>query len=109
MTRGYEPSDLPPRGAAAAVGALFGLLLIAGLSVALVLRFISHGEPPPPHTIVAKPPLPQLEVTPEANRLRLETAAKARLRGSGDSPSIGQAMQQVADSGWRGGTPGEAK
>jgi hypothetical protein len=109
MSRGYEPSDLPPRGAAAAIGGLFALLIIAGLAAALVLRFIAHREPPAPHTVFAKPPPPRLEVTPEADRLRLESAAKARLRGGADGPSIEQAMQQVARAGWRDDAAGEAQ
>ena len=109
MSRGYEPSDLPARGAAAAIGGLFALLIIAGLAAALLLRFIAHGEPPPPHTDFAKPPPPRLEVTPEADRLRLERTARARLRGSADHPSIEQAMQEVARAGWRDGAAGEAQ
>jgi hypothetical protein len=99
----YEPSDLPARGAAAAVAGLFALLLLAGVTVWIVLHFISAGEPPPEQTVVTNPPPPRLEVTPRIDRLRIEDTAEARLRADATHLSIEQAMRDIARAGWRDG------
>ena len=103
--RSYEPSDIPPRGAALSIAGLLAALLLVLVIVAMLLGWIASGRPPRAPATMAQPPPPRLEVEPLQDRNRIETAARARLRGGPDRPSIEQAMRQVAASGWRDRAP----
>ena len=99
--RGYERQDVPAKGVAFALAGLFGLLLVAGVLVALMLGWIAAGRPASPARVVMQPPPPRLQVDAPAERHRIEAAARARLTGDADHPSIEQAMASVAREGWR--------
>ncbi|MBV8775651.1 MAG: hypothetical protein JO258_00495 [Alphaproteobacteria bacterium] len=101
--KGYEPRDIPPKGAAMALGGVLLSLLAVGAIVAGLLGWI--GSHYPARMPVAPGPVrsPQLQVAPD--RTAIETAAKARLKGDAAHPSIEEAMRQVATEGWHDRAP----
>ena len=98
--KGYEQRDIPPKGASLALGGVLLSLLIVGAIVAGLLAWIGSHYPPPAPIAPGPAPSPQLQVTPLPDRARIEAAAKARLKGDAEHPSIDEAMRQVAAAGW---------
>lgn len=98
--RNYEPRDIPAKGAALTIAGFLTFLLVAGGFVALVLAWASGGRGSPLPTSAANPPPPRLQVDALTDRKRIETAAKARLKGDANHPSIEEAMRIVAAQGW---------
>jgi len=97
----HEHSDMPPSGAALALAGLFASLAVILLLVGAMLSWMAPPRAPSPPARAAEPPPPRLEVSPRADRARLEGAARARLRGDARHPSIQQAMRAVAAAGWQ--------
>ena len=97
----HEHSDMPASGAALALAGLFASLALILLLVGAMLSWMAPARAPSPPARTAEPPPPRLEVSPRADRARLEAAARARLRGDARHPSIEQAMRAVAAAGWQ--------
>jgi len=101
----YEISDLPPKGAASAlVGVLGGWLLIA-LIVTGILAWLGSERPYRAPAAPTAVPAPRLQVAALPERIAIENAAKARLKGDAGRPSIDEAMRLVAAAGWQDQSP----
>ncbi len=97
---GYERRDIPAAGAALALAGILAGLVLVGLIVAAVLGWIGSSEPPSAPLALPTPPSPRLQVKPQSERLRIEAAGRARLKGDARHPSIEQAMRLIAAEGW---------
>jgi hypothetical protein len=110
--RGHEPSDAPPRGVAiAAAGLIIGILLSLALVGGLFSLFVQFGGPSgrvTPEAARQTPPEPRLEISPQSDRMAIETAARLRLSGYGWADRqaararipIDRAMDMLAGRGW---------
>ena len=109
----YETRDVSPRAVLYAGLGLFASILLSGALVAGILKLMSGEQRQPPVTALEahpiSPPEPGLEISPPADRVRLETQAERRLQGHGwvDKAAgraripIEEAMRIVARQGWQ--------
>jgi hypothetical protein len=105
-------ADVPPKGAALGLLAVFGLIAVsAAFVLGMFAIFGATGAPRPVTPLQAArqvPPAPRLQVAPERQLATIRAAEQARLQGYGwaDRPAglaripIGRAMQLQAGRGW---------
>ncbi|OHV80984.1 hypothetical protein [Ensifer sp. LCM 4579] len=110
--RGFEPRDAPPRGVVyAAIGLIAGVVLSAALVAALLALLANLREPElatPVDAHQGTPPEPRLQVSPLADRIAIESAARAKLTGYAwvDREAhrvripIRRAMEHLSRQGW---------
>jgi hypothetical protein len=120
LQKGFEPSDVPPRGVAYAFLGLFAGLAVSAALVAGLLALISEWRGPGHATAIeasqVTPPLPRLQIAPEVDRAAFEAEAHRTLGDYGwtDRKSglaripIEEAMQMLAQHGWPDAPAGKA-
>jgi hypothetical protein len=105
-------ADVPPKGAALGLLAVFGLIAVsAAFVLAMFAIFGATGAPRPVTPLQAArqvPPSPRLQAAPERQLASVRAAEQARLQGYGWADRaaglaripIGRAMQLQAARGW---------
>jgi hypothetical protein len=112
VARGREPTDISVRGVSFAIlGLLGGVILSVVLAFAYLFWLGDHERSPAISALATRkiiPSAPRLQIDPLPERLALEEAARARLRGYARlalEPDraripIERAMQLLAEHGW---------
>lgn len=110
--RGFEPSDVRPRGVVYAVFGIFAALFLSGFLLLVMYAIFDNVEERPAisplQTAEVAFPMPRLEADPPRNRADIEANAAARLDGYGWTDReaglahipIEAAMRLLASRGW---------
>ncbi|MGE0004289.1 MAG: hypothetical protein AB7S92_01750 [Parvibaculaceae bacterium] len=116
----FEARDVPARGVVYAMIGLFAGIGLAAVFVAGLFALMAHWRLPErataTETMREEPPLPHLEISPEAGRIAIEAAARRKLGGYGWTDRaagrvripIDAAMRKLAEQGWPDPPPGGA-
>lgn len=93
----HEAPGMGTRGVVMAVAALFSLVVIAMVAVAVLLE-LSMGDVSDPPALVPQFPAPQLQIDPQSELADVERRAHARLHEGAAMP-INRAMDIIAKRG----------